>query len=351
VDETGRAETERVGDMDPSSADVDRNLLYGLLALRTGLIDRGAFVAAMNAWAAEKTGTVGQILVDRRALDPADLPALERVVERHLERYGGDPSRSLTALDLGESRLVRELLKTVVDPSLRDGLARLAPGGNGPPRSAVADETTVWGESGSARDLDVEVVAEDDPAAPGGSEGGARFRVIRPHARGGLGEVFLAWDRELGRHVALKEIRGEHARNERARARFVREAEVNGNLEHPGVVPVYALGNHPDGRPYYAMRFVQGETLQAALERFHAEARTLDAAGWASRLRHLLRRLLDICDAVDYAHSRGVLHRDLKPANILLGTYGEALIIDWGLAKVMGRPDPSPAPEGGAGGP
>ena len=99
--------------------------------------------------------------------------------------------------------------------------------------------------------------------------GPGRYRVVRPHARGGLGEVFLAFDGELNRPVALKELQAQRAHDPLSQDRFLREAEVTGTLEHPGIVPVYSLGRYPDGRPFYAMRFIEGETLRAAIERFH----------------------------------------------------------------------------------
>jgi serine/threonine protein kinase len=174
----------------------------------------------------------------------------------------------------------------------------------------------------------------------GGGDADGRYRILRPHARGGLGEVFVALDQELHREVALKEIDEQHAHEAASRSRFVREAEITGGLEHPGIVPVYGLGQHADGRPYYAMRFIQGETLREAIRRFHGA----DLPGRASSerslaLRQLLARFVAVCNAVAYAHSRGVLHRDLKPANIMLGKYGETLVVDWGLAKVVGRPE------------
>jgi serine/threonine protein kinase len=110
-------------------------------------------------------------------------------------------------------------------------------------------------------------------------------------------------------------------------------------------VPVYGLGADGDGRPYYAMRLVEGESLREAIDRFHragADTRR-DAGRRALGLRKLLARFVAVCDAVAYAHSRGVIHRDLKPANILLGPFGETLVVDWGLAKVVGRDDPEEA--------
>ena len=148
----------------------------------------------------------------------------------------------------------------------------------------------------------------------------------------------MALDAELNREVALKQILDRHADDPDSRARFLLEAEVTGRLEHPGVVPVYGLGCDAEGRPFYAMRFVKGESLKEAIERFHAaEARGGDPRRWNLELRQLLSRFVAVCNAIAYAHSRGVIHRDLKPANILLGPYGETLVVDWGLAKVVGR--------------
>ena len=112
-------------------------------------------------------------------------------------------------------------------------------------------------------------------------------------------------------------------------------------LEHPGIVPVYGLGTYGDGRPYYAMRFIRGDSLKEAMEHFHADAALKTDPGRRSlELRKLLRRFLDVCNAIDYAHSRGVLHRDIKPANVIVGRHGETLVVDWGLAKPLGRSDP-----------
>src|SRR6185312_5399287 len=164
---------------------------------------------------------------------------------------------------------------------------------------------------------------------------------LRPHARGGLGAVFVALDTELHREVALKQILDEHADDPVSRQRFLVEAEVTGGLEHPGIVPVYGLGTYGDGRPFYAMRFVRGDNLKEAIDYFHADETLKKDAGRRSlELRKLLRRFTDVCNAIEYAHSRGVLHRDIKPGNIIVGKHGETLMVDWGLAKATGRTDP-----------
>jgi WD40 repeat protein/serine/threonine protein kinase len=169
---------------------------------------------------------------------------------------------------------------------------------------------------------------------------GLRFRILRPHARGGLGEVFVATDQELGRSVALKQIQERFADDPASRNRFLLEAEITGRLEHPGVVPVYGLGADSAGRPFYAMRFIKGDSLKDAIQRFHqADIPGRDPGERALALRELLGRFVAVCNVIAYAHSRGVLHRDLKPANVLLGRYGETLVVDWGLAKPVGRPE------------
>ncbi len=137
--------------------------------------------------------------------------------------------------------------------------------------------------------------------------------------------------------MALKEILPDKASDTDKRARFVHEAEITGNLEHPGIVPVYGLGRYQDGRPFYAMRFIKGDSLREAIQRFHkSQDSRSQSATHRMELRKLIQRFIDICDAVEYAHSRGVLHRDLKPGNIMLGKYGETLVVDWGLAKTVG---------------
>jgi serine/threonine protein kinase len=118
-------------------------------------------------------------------------------------------------------------------------------------------------------------------------------------------------------------------------ARFLVEAQVTGRLEHPGVVPVYGLGRFPNGRPYYAMRFIRGKTLAEASKSLHQEIPDQERKRIA--LRRLVERFLDVCDAVAYAHARGILHRDLKPNNVMLGKYGETLVLDWGLTKSLGH--------------
>ena len=165
--------------------------------------------------------------------------------------------------------------------------------------------------------------------------------MLRPHAQGGLGAVFVALDTELHREVALKQILDQHADDPESRQRFLLEAEITGGLEHPGIVPVYGLGTYADGRPYYAMRFIRGDSLKEAIARFHADEGLKQDPGRRSlELHQLLRRFVDVCNAIDYAHSRGVLHRDLKPGNVIVGKYGETLVVDWGLAKPLGHAEP-----------
>src|SRR5262249_5103443 len=210
---------------------------------------------------------------------------------------------------------VRKELEQVADPDVHASLAHVS----------------------AARDGGADIGVTSDYSAGTPTSSGLRFRVLRPHARGGLGEVFVAHDEELHREVALKEIQDRHADDPPSRARFLLEAEITGGLEHPGIVPVYGLGTYADGRPFYAMRFIKGDSLKDAIEVFHqADRPGRDPAERTLALRALLRRFTDVCNAVAYAHSRGVLHRDLKPGNVMLGKYGETLVVDWGLAKAAG---------------
>jgi serine/threonine protein kinase len=175
------------------------------------------------------------------------------------------------------------------------------------------------------------------------------FTIVRQHARGGLGVVSLAKDEQIKREVALKQILPQHVDNAVLKRRFLYEAQITGQLEHPSIVPVYTLGADDAANPFYVMRFVKGRTLDEIIREHHASPNPIV-------FRELLRRFIAVCQAVAYAHSRGVIHRDLKPANVMLGDYGETLVLDWGLAKdikqggadpgLWGAPTPPP-PAGG----
>lgn len=166
----------------------------------------------------------------------------------------------------------------------------------------------------------------------------SRFSLIKQLGQGGLGTVWLAKDELLKRTVALKEMNPEAAEFPRAWERFHREAEITGHLEHPNVVPMYQFGTDTEtGAPFYAMRFVGKRTLVEAIEEYHdrrhaEEDVTMD-------LHRLLTAFSGVCQAIAYAHSRGVVHRDLKPENVALDSFGQVIVLDWGLAKVSEEHD------------
>src|SRR5262249_46828417 len=204
----------------------DRNLLFGIVALQMDFINRDQLVAGMNAWVLDKDKPLWEILSRQGALSEGDAEAIESLVRRHLLRHDNDPERSLASLmSIGP---VRDALAKLPDPDL---------------------QASLLGMASTRRDLEATVSYLGSPTVPGG-----RFRLLRPHAQGGLGVVSVAMDEELHREVALKEIQERYASESEPRSRFLLEAEITGSLEHPGIVPVYGLGHHPDGRPFYAMR-------------------------------------------------------------------------------------------------
>lgn len=162
----------------------------------------------------------------------------------------------------------------------------------------------------------------------------SRFQLIRPLAEGGLGNVWLVRDEKLNRTVAMKELNQQGLESPKAWQRFQREAEITGMLEHPNIIPIYQFGDdRQSAEPFYTMRFVGKKTLSDAILEHH----DLVAAGEAGQLglHRLLSVFLDICQAIAYAHSRGVVHRDLKPENIALDNFGQVIVLDWGLAKLI----------------
>ncbi len=178
--------------------------------------------------------------------------------------------------------------------------------------------------------------------------GEARYPVPGALGAGGMGEVLRVADAPLGREVALKRLHPRLARDPGQRRRFVSEAQTIAQLQHPGIVPVHELGRLPDGRAYFTMREIRGRTLKEVIAAVHDASRggRWRAApaedgrpGWT--FERLLTAFQRVCEALAYAHERGVVHRDLKPENVMVGEHGEVLVVDWGLARVRGRPDHS----------
>ncbi len=179
------------------------------------------------------------------------------------------------------------------------------------------------------------------PAGPLSVATRSRYRVSGFLARGGLGEVYLGWDEELQREVALKFLQDSAKADASRQARFLREASITAKLGHPGIVPLFGAGETDDGRPCYAMRFIEGESLHEAVVRYHRAEAGDPGPGAGERslaFRNLIGRLATASHAISFAHSRGVIHRDLKPANIMLGPFQETLVVDWGLAKQVRVP-------------
>ena len=210
-----------------------------------------------------------------------------------------------------------------------------------PARFAHADARTL--DIAEAPTIDVARDAAPAAAKPPASNGHEfHYAMLGTAGAGGMGTVHIARDTELLRRVALKQLNANADANVSARTRFLREAQITAQLDHPNIVPVYALEVSPDGKPAYTMKFVEGRTFHALLN----EARDFFAGGqWPDENRSLAQRLehfLKVCDAIAYAHDKGAIHRDLKSANLMLGRHNEVYVMDWGLCRILRQPDDTP---------
>jgi serine/threonine-protein kinase len=292
--------------MPSSPLSPDHNLLFAVLALQADLIDRDQFVQVCTLWSAQKVTPLAELLVQQGWLTPQDRSDVDKLLDRKISKHHGD---------------VRAGLAEVTTDAVRQSLAGL----DDEVRHSVATTPAAPGQ----------VVLATTAYVP---QVGERYTRSRLHATGGIGRVWLARDSNLARDVALKELRPERAGNPAVSARFLLEAQITGQLEHPGIVPIYELGKHsPDEPPFYTMRFVRGRTLSEATRAYHERRRRGEAA--PLDLRALLGAFVGVCNVAAYAHSRGVLHRDLKPMNVVLGDYGEVVVLDWGLARLMDQPE------------
>jgi WD40 repeat protein len=297
--------------------DHNLDLLFGVLALQADLLTNDQFAEACSAWVTRKHMPLADLLVERGWLTAADKGVVQQLVERKLKKHGGDVRASLAE---AAGPKVQQSLAGVVDPDLQASLRTLGPG--------LGSELAATPSGTPAIDQASPSTTAYQPARR------ERYTLTRLHAKGGIGQVWLARDEDLGREVALKELQPEQAANPALVARFVEEARIAAQLQHPGIIPVYELSSGlPAAKAFYTMKFIRGQTLADACKRYHQRR----AAGQAGplELRELLGAFVTVCQAVAYAHARNVIHRDLKTSNVALGDYGEVLVLDFGLSKVI----------------
>ena len=299
---------------------MDRDLLLGVIAVQLAQATPQQVMAAASAYVADRSKGVGQRLRDDGALDDERLAMLDRMVDDALKAHGGDVPRTVQTLG-GE----RVLLASFGGSLVKDERGQLS----------IVPKT--HGDPGKRGGDSVEETRVVTPEAEG------RYRLAGEElGRGGIGRVLVAFDEHLGREIAVKELLTSSSeslpttprsdaltKTGALAARFLREARVTGQLEHPNIMPVYELGQRPSGELYYTMKLVRGRTFSEAVRSCRSLKPRLE----------LLPHFVDLCNAIAYAHSRGIIHRDIKPDNVMLGEFGETVVLDWGLAKIKGRKD------------
>ena len=290
----------------------ERQLLFAVLAFEDDLLDLQQLVFACRVWASDKSNPLGHVLIERGWITHSQREFLEQRAERKLAKHKNDPRATLDAIVRGD---VRDVLRDEVDDS------------------EVRETLSAWP---SAVPVLIETISQTQDEL---EQSKSRYTWISEVGTGGLGKVWLARDNDLAREVALKEIKPGSASSDAVR-RLIKEAQITGQLQHPGIVPVYEVSHQ--GRPFYTMKLVRGETLSRAIREHHERKQSGQEDPLSER--RLLGIFLSVCDALAYAHSRGVIHRDLKPDNIVLGDFGEAIVLDWGLARQVGNDDDESAP-------
>jgi len=307
--------------------DTDPNLLFGALAVQLGLIQPTQFAEAFQSCTSESHGTLAELLLERGWITTTDRARVDVLVRQQLDGHG-------TAAEASEAVAGSVGEETACSVSASSSL--LSESSDFTPPLPVKDATRKLPTP--TPDGDKTPLALAGIAALGEQPERSRYTWTRMHARGGIGQVWVARDVTLEREVAVKALRPEAKHDPGLQARFITEARITGQLAHPGVVPVYELGRRPeDGQLFYAMQFVQGRTLREAVRQYHQHR----AEGTAQPLemRGLLNALVAVCNTVAFAHARGVLHRDLKGLNVILGDFGEVFVLDWGLAKRLAKGD------------
>jgi WD40 repeat protein/serine/threonine protein kinase len=330
---------------------VDKSLVAAVLAVRHGALpaEQAAQILASSTDSAEALRRV-ESAIDADEFEGGTVVVSPSLVDIVADRLQAEQGLSDLGLDETTVRTLSEIRRLKADhPAVRDTLLSISP-------------------TRMVRDIDLEempLIDAADSASPTARPQqnqhkkpssqilravarAERYTIEKEHARGGMGRILLARDNVIGREVALKELLPSRmpggsvpADTESSRGlteRFLREAKVTGQLEHPNIVSVYEIGKNDDDSLYYTMKFVRGKTLSVKLKEIANNAALDKKAKLAARLK-LLDNFVDVCNAIAYAHSKGVVHRDLKPENVMLGEYGETIVLDWGLARVKGQED------------
>ncbi len=298
---------------------------FGLIAVQMGLLSEDHLVEATNLCNSRPDRSVAALLIEMGWISIADAERIRQIlIDELLEEPDVDLEESS-----GESTV--ELIRNVAEPEAPYRKTSLL----------TVRENGMAAEQSNDDSFEVDAAA----VTSNGTDGLAptlapdfHFHLGRLYSEGGLSRIWVAHDKKLNRNVALKQLRAELAGNVSARRRFRREAQITGQLEHPHIVPVYELslptGNGNDC--CYAMRLIKGKTLRKACDEYHAGR----SAGIERPLemQRLLHAFVSVCQAISYANSRGVIHRDVKPENVILGKYGEVVVVDWGLAKTLADP-------------
>lgn len=297
-----------------SNFSTDQNLLFGVISLQMDVVNAEQFVTACSSWASDKGKPLSDHMITLGFMDDEARDDIMRMIKRRMAKHDDDVRASLMASITPD---ILPVIDQVQDEEIQQSLAG---------EVATIDPSAIdaGGNIELMHTIDHDATTRD------------RYTLSRLQGRGGVGQVWVARDQDLGRDVALKELRTETGDRESIKKRFLQEARITGQLEHPGIVPVYELSETDnEGRPFYTMRFVRGQTLRDAIRAYHKKL----AAGEAEALElvQLLGNFIDICHALSYAHSRDVLHRDLKSENVIIGSYGETVVLDWGLAKLIGE--------------
>ena len=253
----------------------------------------------------------------------------DREVAHSISPHERVPSRDAIAReDCDRDETMTDPSLTLTDPSLTKAISDSSSSSDGG-RTVISRLEELLGFDPSIR---LRNLTSEGAGAVDELSSDDKYVIERLIGEGGMGRVYLALDRDLKRSVAIKVIKGDLAKESDYLARFVEEAQITGQLEHPGIPPVHELAINPEGEVFFTLKLLRGRTLKEILQDLHAGVREVRER--YSRTR-LLQNFLGVCNAVHFAHEKGVLHRDIKPANIMIGEYGEVQLMDWGIAKVL----------------